>query len=247
MKIRCVYEHNGNDTLLYSDNYIGAFTRGETKETALEKMEREVQSYLRRCGRSSQGEAETDGAQEAAHIEIVQEKESTLQICDADSDVLFNTEREPLTQAEYEELKGLALKSAEDFLRLYEAIPNKRKSVLPVRKTFYGQIPRTAEEMYEHTKNVNNYYWSEIGVTADNEGTILVCRRRGFETLEQMEGFLQNGVFDGSYDEQWSLRKVLRRFIWHDRIHAKAMYRMALKTFPEAEIPDIFAFGDGNM
>lgn len=54
--------------------------------------------------------------------------------------------------------------------------------------------------------------------------------------------FLNNNVFDGSYGEKWSLRKVLRRFIWHDRIHAKAMYRMAVKTFGFDVIPNIFKF-----
>lgn len=29
------------------------------------------------------------------------------------------------------------------------------------------------------------------------------------------------------------MKSVLRRFIRHDRIHAKAMYRMAVKTFGE--------------
>ena len=47
MKIKCVWEHNSNDSLLYSTNYIGAFTRGETKEVALSKMQGEVKAYLR--------------------------------------------------------------------------------------------------------------------------------------------------------------------------------------------------------
>ena len=46
----------------------------------------------------------------------------------------------------------------------------------------------------------------------------------------------------GSFDEEWSLRKVLRRFIWHDRIHGKAMYRMAVKTFGQDSVPDVFRF-----
>ena len=96
--------------------------------------------------------------------------------------------------------------------------------------------------MYQHTKNVNAYYFGEIGVDADNEGTILDCRRRGFEQLEQVPNFLNNSVFEGSYGESWSLRKVLRRFLWHDRIHAKAMYRMAIKTFGGHEIPNLFHF-----
>lgn len=162
--------------------------------------------------------------------------------CDADSDVLFETEKAPLMLAEYYSLKELALKSAEDFLKLYESIPDKNVSALPVRQTFYGQLPRTAEEMYLHTKNVNSYYFGEIGIEADNDGTIYDCRRRGFERLENTPGFLDGLLWEGSYGETWSVRKVLRRFIWHDRIHAKAMWRMAKKTFEKDVIENIFGF-----
>ena len=85
--------------------------------------------------------------------------------------------------------------------------------------------------MYEHTKNVNAYYFGEIGVEADNEGDIVSCRRRGFELLEKQPDFLNNPVFEGSWEENWTLRKLLRRFIWHDRLHARAMERMKKRTF----------------
>lgn len=233
MKIRCVYEHNGDDTILYADNFIGAYARGASLQMAMDKMSREVASYLNWCNVAQYGELS---------VEIVQEKQSDLQICDADSDVLFDSEKGALTKAEYDELKKLALKSAQDFFLLYEDIPDKNMSSLPWRKTFYGDVPRTAEEMYVHTKNVNAYYFGEIGVEVDNEGTILECREKGFELLEQMPDYLDNKVYTGSYDELWSLRKVMRRFIWHDRIHARAMYRMAVRTFGENAVPDRFRF-----
>ena len=233
MKIRCVWEHNGDDSILYSDNLIGAFTRGRTKDIAMEKMAGEVRAYLHWRNGSEP---------ESLEIEIVQEKISELNISDADSDVLFEAEKGALGLAEYEELKALALRSAGDFLALYESIPDKNRSCLPLRQTFYGQAPRTAFEMYVHTKNVNEYYFGEIGVEADNEGSILSCRARGFDLLETHPGFLDNGVFVGSFGEEWSLRKLLRRFIWHDRIHAKAMYRMAVKTFGTGAVPNIFQF-----
>lgn len=96
--------------------------------------------------------------------------------------------------------------------------------------------------MYEHTKNVNEYYFAEIEVDADNSGTIYECRKRGFEALEKKPDFLQNAVIEGSYGEDWSLRKVLRRFIWHDRIHARAMYRMAVKVFGTENVVNPFCF-----
>lgn len=230
-KINCIWEHNGNDTLLYAENMVGAFTRGENVDAALEKMRQEIQSYAAWTGAKTEGDIETV---------IVQEKDSELAIKDADSDVIFSSEKEPLTMEEYINLRDLALKSAADFLKLYEAIPDKNVSVLPIRKTFYGQVPRTAEEMYLHTKNVNSYYFGEIGIDADNEGTIFECRKRGFEQLESTEDFLNGRLQEGSYGEMWSVRKVLRRFIWHDRIHAKAMWKMARKTFEGVELENVF-------
>ena len=233
MTINCVWEHNGNDSILYADNFVGAFTRGASKEEAIQKMPEEIRRFRLWLG---------DPSLDNYDIEIVQEKGSDLQIRDADSDVLFTTEEKPLTLEEYQYLKSLALKSAEDFHALYCSFPDKNKSILPYRKTFYGSVPRTAEEMYQHTKNVNEYYFSEIGAKADNEGTIVSCRTRGFEALESIDGYLSLEPVRGSYGEEWSVRKVLRRFIWHDRIHAKAMYRMGKLTCGEDAVPDIFGF-----
>ena len=233
MTVNCVWEHNGDDSILYADTFAGAFTRGASKEEAMLKMPEEIRRF-----QLWRGETPSDDYT----VEIVQEKESDLQIRDADSDVLFITEEKPLTSGEYQYLKKLALKSAEDFYTLYLSFPDKNKSALPRRKTFYGSVPRTAEEMYQHTKNVNEYYFSEIGVEAGNEGTIVSCRAKGFEALESIADFLSLETVTGSYGEQWSIRKVLRRFIWHDRIHAKAMYRMGILTFGAEVIPDVFGF-----
>ena len=219
--------------MLYSSNFVGAFTRGESKEIAIAKMPQEIVAYLRWKGECFSGNLS---------VEIVQEKASTLKICDADSDVIFNDEKLPLSLEEYNAIKALALKSAKDFWMLYESIPDQEESCLSQRTTFYGNTPRTAREMYEHTKNVNEYYFGEIGVAANNCGTILECREKGFAQLERQQDFLKRAVICGSYDEEWSVRKVLRRFLWHDRIHAKALYRMAKKTFGAKAVPDVFRF-----
>lgn len=233
MMIDCVWEHNGSDSLLYTTNYIGAYTRGESLASAKAKMPQEITSYCRWLDMDAPAEME---------IVIAEENSSALTIRDADSDVLFESEQPPLSMEEYEALKALALRSAENFLALYESIPDKNAAAAPQRKTFYGQLPRTANEMYEHTKNVNAYYFAEINVDADNDGTIRECRMRGFDILERQPDFLRNTVTEGSYGEDWSLRKVLRRFIWHGHIHARAMHQMAVKLFGAENVANPFAF-----
>lgn len=104
MKIRCVWEHNGNDSIVYSDNFAGAYTRGRTKEEAIRKMPLEITAYSRWAGKPSIDLAEP---------EIVQEKASELTISDADSvviilvkSVLTQTMREALRNAESGDLPG---------------------------------------------------------------------------------------------------------------------------------------------
>lgn len=222
MKINCFWEHNRGDTLLYAVDLPGAFTRGERLSAAMAKMPAEIKSYLAWKG---------DPIPDLIEIVIAEEKESELDIRDADSDAIFDREKVPLTREEYEVLKALALRSAKDLLALYESIPDKDAGLSPLRKTFYGQVPHTAREMYAHTKSVNTYYFGEIGVDADHDGDICECRKRGFDTLEAHLDFLHTPVIEGSYGEYWSLRKMLRRFIWHDRIHARAMWRGAVRVF----------------
>ena len=234
MKIHCIHEHNGNDTLLWAEQLPGCCTRGRSLSEAQSKMEAEIRSFCKW--------AETDII-EPIVTEIVQEKKSELDIRDADSDVLFESEKTALSEDDYLHLKALVLRSAADFYTLYQSIPIINKSAFPKRTTFYGSVPRTAEEMYEHTKNVNEYYFAEIEVDADNEGTIVECRHRGFENLELKYDYLRTKVFEGSNGEDWTLPKVMCRFLWHDRIHAKAMMRMARATFPGISLPEVFGFG----
>ena len=222
MKIYCIWEHRGEDTILWATDYPVAFARGASLKEALAKLP----AVLREWSAWTGLEAPVDG--EAV---VIGEVESTLDVRDADSDVLLEAERKPLTREEYVRLRDAALRSAERFLALYESVPDPDRSGNPIRQTFYGAVPRTAREMYGHTKNVNAYYFGEIGVEADNEGDIVACRRRGFGELEKQPDFLRNPVFEGSWEEDWTLRKLLRRFIWHDRLHARAMERMVKRTF----------------
>lgn len=236
IEIRAIDEYNGQGHLIYSEDFTGAFVRGETREAAIAKFGRELKQYAR--WRGFDGMDVTN-----IKVNIVQEKLSpALRVCDADSDVIFHSELPELDIAQYSELKALALRSAKDFLVFYNSMPDKDATCFRPRTTFYGDVPITAREMYNHTKNVNNYYFGEIGVNVGNEPDILSCRLEGFNKLEAQADFLQNTVFIGNGGESWTLMKVLRRFIWHDRIHAKAMYKLAVKLWGANAVRNVFGF-----
>lgn len=236
MKIQAVCEYNCDGYLFYATDYPGAYVRGAQKEEALAKFGGELRSYQRWCD-------VPDPDPEAPEIEIVQTKLSALQICDVDSDVLFDAERQALSQQEYERLKFLVLKSARDFRKLFTSIPNPDISDRPSRQTFYGAVPRTPREMYEHTNRVTAYYLAPFGIEMENLPDIYSNRMQALSLLEELPTLLSGEVHMAEDGEEWTVRKAMRRFIWHDRIHAKAMWRTATALWG-SEIQNPFFFTD---
>lgn len=234
MKIEAVCEYNDLGYLIWAANYPGAFVRGATENEALAKFGGELRSYLR-----WQRHEMTAGT--PLEVEIVQRKETELRVCDADSDVLFDTERAPLDEAEYAAQKLLVLLSARDFRALYQSIPNPDISGRPPRRTFYGAVPRTPREMYEHTNNTTAYYAAAFGIELVNMPDIYVNRMQIFSEIEVLDDFRSDRIYTAPDGELWTMRKLLRRFLWHDRIHAKAMWRTATALWGR-EVKNPFCF-----
>ncbi|QSX06523.1 hypothetical protein JYG23_03440 [Sedimentibacter sp. zth1] len=233
--VNVIIEYNNYGYLIYADNFVGAYSRGRTKEEALRKLKNEILQY-------NQWAYKTDIDDNAIKVDIIKEVKSKAQVSDGDSEVIFDSEKIAITFEEYENLKSLVLKSSFDFQILYNSISSKNTSVKKLRKTFYGNVPITAKEMYEHTNNVSKYYASEIGITIVNLNNIVNNRKYFFDCVESSKSYLNNHVFRGNCKEEWTLKKVMRRFIWHDRIHAKAMWRLASQIENENEFLNPFCF-----
>lgn len=233
MIIEAVCEYNDDGFLIYCANFPGAYVRGETENQALSKFASELRSYLLWIG--------AEVPKEAPQIEIVQRKHSLLQVCQADSDVLFDSEKQGLSEAEYQRLKILVLRSARDFNKIYAAIENPNISDRPLRSCFYGNLPRTPQQMYEHTNQTTAYYAAAFGIDLVNMPDIYANRVQILSEVESLPDFLSDRIYIAPDGEQWTVRKLLRRLLWHDRIHAKALWRTATSLWGSI-IPNPFFF-----
>lgn len=225
-------EYNAKGCMLFSLDCPGAFARGETRETAAAKLPGETAAFCHWAGLAAP----------KGPVNITQEKfQPELRVEDGDSDILLDPEQLPMGREEYERMRELVVKSARDFDALYAGIPDPDYPLAPPRETFYGEYPNTARKMFAHTNYVTSYYVGELGAEMDNLPGCLENRLLGLEKCEALPDFLIQPPRVGSYGEKWSLRKVLRRFLWHDRLHARAMYRRARAVWGE-RIPNPFKF-----
>ena len=234
--IEVIAEYNDRGAMLWADAYPGAFSRGETVSKALEKFPKALSEYAQWAhGAPLPNLAESDFVITHAH-------QTDLKVDDADSNVLFPSERLPMDMTEYTQKKQLCIRSAQDFEKLLASIPQKDRALRKSRRTFYGKIPRSAREMAEHTNNTLEYYANAVGVPFENEGGLLENRRRLFHAIESTPDFLSSRVYTDSDGELWTRKKMLRRLLWHDRIHAGALYRLAITFWSKERIENPFFF-----
>jgi hypothetical protein len=234
--IEVIAEYNENGAMLWADSYPGAFSRGETVSKALEKFPKALSEYARWAhGAPLPNLAESD-------FVVTHAYQTALKVEDADSDVLFPSERLPMDMTEYTQKKQLCIRSAQDFEKLFASIPQKDRALRKSRRTFYGKIPCSAREMAEHTNRTLEYYADAVGVPFENEGGLLENRKRLFRALESTQDFLAPKVYTASDGELWTRKKLMRRILWHDRIHARALWRLAITFWQKDRIENPFFF-----
>lgn len=235
-KICVTAEYNDRGYLVWANDYVGLATRGETLEQALVKLPSAVSNYAYWANNSTLPQLHRND------VVVVQEHHSTLNVQDADSDVLFSSERLPMDMTEYIRLKERCLRSAKDFQVLYDSIPQKGRALVKSRKTFYGKIPQSAQEMLQHTNQAIAYYASAFGIDHENVPDLLQNRIRLFSEIEAMPDYLSPRVFTAADGELWTRKKLLRRILFHDRIHARALYRRAITFWQKERIENPFYF-----
>lgn len=231
-----IAEYNDRGAMLWADSFPGAFSRGETVSMALEKFPKALSEYAQWAhGAPLPNLAESD-------FVVTHAYQTDLKVDDADSDVLFPSERLPMDMTEYTQKKQLCIRSAQDFEKLFASIPQKDRALRKSRRTFYGKIPCSAREMIDHANRVMEYYANAVGVPFENEGGLTENRKRLFRALEATPDFLSPRVYTAKDGELWTRKKLLRRILWHDRIHARALYRLAITFWQKDRIANPFGF-----
>jgi len=237
------FDTNGKGYLGYIVELPGAFIRGKTEEEALKKVPKEVSSYL--------WWLDIDPVKDYS-VQVVQRHQSNLMVEDADSEILLEADKEALEEGEFKSLTNIVLHSGTTFMRIYENTAFKDwVDESRIRKTFYGENKKTIREIFEHVKRCQYYYLSRMRIEFETElEDFRKIRHFCLKELQDLYRQHDNLLITDIDNEQWTLKKVLRRFIWHERIHARAMMRI-LERQRQSEIidryEDPFSFGQDTL
>ena len=216
------FETNGKGHLGFIAELPGAFLRGMSESEALSKLGCEVNSYLRWLGATPPAQA--------YRSTVVERHRSEWTVEDADCEILLEEDRRPIGSRELNSLCALSLYSGRSFLKLYSGAKMKDWVDTPrIRKSFHGDNPKTIQEVYEHVKGTQRYYLSRLRISLADEAGFIEERRDGLLEIKKLAATEGTSSVYEVDNEPWTVRKVLRRFVWHDRIHGRAVTRILRK------------------
>jgi hypothetical protein len=221
-RVSIAFETNGKACLGHIVQLPGSFVRAPTEREALTRIGTEIHSYARWLGLK---------CPDPIRVLIGQWHQSPLKVEDADSEILLDADRRPFRSGEFELLANLVRFSGQTFYKAYDEaelkdyVDESRK-----RDTFYGPVPSTINEVFDHVLRTQNFYLAMLSIRLDVKGSDFteVRSRCVDELLALHEKGIGSSIF-ATESELWTLKKVLRRFVWHDRIHGKAIARMQAK------------------
>jgi hypothetical protein len=219
--VSIAFETNGRGYIGFIVELPGAFIRDRTEKEAIAKVSGEVNLYLKWLGIEQQP---------GYKIQVVQRHKSSLMVEDADNEILLEADKKVMGGEEFSKLLDLVWFSGETFSQLYTT--TKFKDWIDkarIRKTFYGDNPKTIGEIFDHVKYCQYYYLSRMKIMEEVEGNLMTIRKFCLEKLEALYRKHDNSLIFEVDNELWTVKKVLRRFIWHDRIHGKAITRILEK------------------
>ena len=214
-------ETNGRGFIGFVVELPGAFVRGRSESEILSKVGIEAKSYLNWLGiqQASLGRGH-----------VVQRHFCQLTVEDADSEILLTADKNPMNGEEFDRLAEIVLLSGKTFTSLYNQCQLKNwVDAARIRRTFYGENPASIQAIFNHVDSTQRYYLSRVGLDVAQGQSFLDTRGLSLEKIGELHRRKNNSLVYRVEGESWTVKKVLRRLVWHDRIHGKAITRILAK------------------
>lgn len=201
----------------------GCFARGSSREEVIERTPQAIADYFNW----------RDGYQR-----VTNEAASRLTITVAEEFVNYETldgywvnsffafDKRPLSSGEIDDVRWMLSCTRSDLLATVRRIP-----VTALDDTIEGDRFGSVKAILKHVATAERWYFDKLGLAVPKEalstdvlGMLETVRRN---TIVQLPRLLNDTTVRESHGELWSPRKVVRRTLWHERVHTWHIQRVA--------------------
>ncbi len=201
----------------------GCAVRGATREEVVRRLEQEIAGF--RAWLREHGEKMTVGSPQ---VEVAAEQQSLTRAADANTEILLDPDRAPLTVPAWNRIERWLGYSRADLLALVRELPEDLLDARPLGAR------RSVREHLVHVGVTELFYLLWTFDLTTREGLLEMLRWTRRLALRRMRalarsdrGAVTYAEWDGApRPEPWTARKAARRLLWHERLHLRAARRL---------------------
>jgi len=221
-------------TQLFVQELPGCYSRSPSFDEAVAKAPLKIRGFLEWL--RAHGEHIPDSDFEIA-TEVSEIVRGNWPVNLGDSQALFEADLRPLGRTEVERCIRFIKYARQDFMDLYSSAPKDAQEWKPDQST-----QRHIKRIAEHIAEVDLFYmerlkarrsgeWPLDFLEVSNEMTTLRLSYLSEDEMNCIMSYHRPGGWTGTSEpEGWTARKVLRRCVWHERLHTSTAKKL-LRSF----------------
>jgi predicted RNase H-like HicB family nuclease/uncharacterized damage-inducible protein DinB len=152
---------------------------------------------------------------------------------DYEVNAFFATDRPPLTEDDAEAMRKLLYLSRAELLDSFLGLTFEQLTITPELEE------RSVYDVLRHLGTAENWYMDRLGLAhepawemSDTLGRVLLVRQHLLDVLPELIGDERVTEWNG---ELWSPRKLVRRALWHELLHARDIKRIRGRLLASGE------------
>jgi len=220
-----------NSTQIFVQELPGCYSRAPTLDEAVAKAPFKIREFLEWLRKHGEPIADDEYSVETIVAEVVKGK---WPVNLGDSQALFKADLRPLDREEVKRCIRFMGYAREDLIDLYLSQPKDSLEWKPDAAT-----PRNIKRIAEHVAECSLFYierikprrfedWPLTFLEVADELSVMRLLNLSDEEVSCQVSYHQPGEWTGMREpEGWTARKVLRRFVWHERLHTATVRKLA--------------------
>ena len=238
--IDAIIEYNTSGALLHFVDFPGAYSRGKDIHTAFLNAYDEIEIYSKWANNPIKNNFEIV-------IPNTYLANPRLNLSNGHSEILIANDKEKFSEETFEKWCALAEYSAECFENLYTAISDKTWNMPEEKKdVFYSHETLTnAEDVYNHVCDCHKKFLEPTGCKCRilKKDGYYDNRKKCISAIKDFYTTCDKADISKKGKEEWTINKVIRKYIWHDRLHARGLYDYSKELgMKKKDIPNVYCF-----
>jgi len=218
-----------NNWVAWVFEFPGCYARASTREIAIESAPEAIKELLWRLDKSSislagKQQAIESGAHSALEIVVAEEFRGFQDSPDYIVNAFFENDMIPPAESDIEYAQAVFGMNRRELLVLISGLPS-----TAMDRPIPGEAQQNIRGILQHIGAAEWWYWDRLGLAfprSERPDDVLellnVVRDFTLRHLPELIGNTQTAICSS---EKWSPRKLLRRAIWHEHVHALQIAR----------------------